>query len=278
MGVDEIVATHKKTLARARNRALIGIAMVVIVFVVAVMLGGTPVMPVALVSFLIASLGILASERSAVRRAWESLTAIASQDCDPEKMLKVLAGLGFADDSGADGRKQSMGSMSIWYATCLALSGQPGAASSVAKEIEAVNKGRRAKDVLGVANLLDLELRIAMAKKDKASAAAVLEKAGGLHGQGGMGFVGDAVDLLEMKAKLGLAVLNSDWAAAKSEAEELLPRVGNKFQYVHLRYARGLACMKQGETQLARGDLSYVIQEGGTLAVCEDARNCFRNR
>ena len=118
---DQVASDHRSKLRHIRNRTVGGIGAMLAITALAVVWGGASVAPVAVASFLLASGAALASERGAVSRQWSALTQVASADCDPAKLLRVLDALGEKDRGAAD-------DLLVWYGTCLALTGDAPAA------------------------------------------------------------------------------------------------------------------------------------------------------
>ncbi|MDD6694516.1 MAG: hypothetical protein PUE38_09220, partial [Olsenella sp.] len=134
---DQVASDHRSKLRHIRNRTVGGIGAMLAITALAVVWGGASVAPVAVASFLLASGAALASERGAVSRQWSALTQVASADCDPAKLLRILDALGEKDRGAAD-------DLLVWYGTCLALTGDAPAALDVARSLDSGTGARAA--------------------------------------------------------------------------------------------------------------------------------------
>ena len=271
---DQVASDHRSKLRHIRNRTVGGIGAMLAITALAVVWGGASVAPVAVASFLLASGAALASERGAVSRQWSALTQVASADCDPAKLLRVLDALGEKDRGAAD-------DLLVWYGTCLALTGDAPAALEVARSLDpdvavpAASRTRRtrAATVARELNAASIRLTAAARSGDREGLASALAKA---HEVDGLlrppAPLRGAAAALSAEGELELALADGDPAASEAPLRELASCAGTRLRHVCYVFDRARVREASGDAAAASADFSYVVEQGGTLALREEAR------
>lgn len=294
---DQVVSDHRSKLRHIRNRAVGGIGAMLAITALATAWGGASVAPVAVVSFLLASGAALASERGAVSRQWSALTQVATSDCDPAKLLRVLDELGEKDRGATD-------DLLVWRGTCLALTGDAAGALGVASQLDpagataagsaapagapsapaaapapspAGHRRRRAADGARELNAASIRLTVAARAGDReglsAAQVAAREVDGRLKPTDPLRVAAAAV---EAEAALELALADGDAAACEAPLRELASCAGTRLRYVCYVFDRARVREAAGDAAAASADFSYVVEQGGTLALREEARAARR--
>ena len=254
---DQVASDHRSKLRHIRNRTVGGIGAMLAITALAVVWGGASVAPVAVASFLLASGAALASARGAVSRQWSALTQVASADCDPAKLLRILDALGEKDRGAAD-------DLLVWYGTCLALTGDAPAALDVARSLDpdvavpaaARTRRTRTATVARELNAASIRLTVAARSGDREGLASALAKAHEVDGR------------LRPTDPLRVAA-----AALEAEgARELASCAGTRLRHVCYVFDRARVREASGDAAAASADFSYVVEQGGTLALREEAR------
>ena len=271
---DQVASDHRSKLRHIRNRTVGGIGAMLAITALAVVWGGASVAPVAVASFLLASGAALASERGAVSRQWSALTQVASADCDPAKLLRVLDALGEKDRGAAD-------DLLVWYGTCLALTGDAPAALEVARSLDpdvavpAASRTRRtrAATVARELNAASIRLTAAARSGDREGLASALAKAHEVDGRlRPTDPLRVAAAALEAEGELELALADGDPAACEAPLRELASCAGTRLRHVCYVFDRARVREASGDAAAASADFSYVVEQGGTLALREEAR------
>lgn len=271
---DQVVSDHRSKLRHIRNRTVGGIGAMLAITALAVVWGGASVAPVAVASFLLASGAALASERGAVSRQWSALTQVASADCDPAKLLRVLDALGEKDRGAAD-------DLLVWYGTCLALTGDAPAALEVARSLDpdvavpaaARTRRTRAATVARELNAASIRLTAAARSGDREGLASALAKAREVDGRlRPTDPLRVAAAALEAEGELELALADGDPAACEAPLRELASCAGTRLRHVCYVFDRARVREASGDAAAASADFSYVVEQGGTLALREEAR------
>ena len=271
---DQVASDHRSKLRHIRNRTVGGIGAMLAITALAVVWGGASVAPVAVASFLLASGAALASERGAVSRQWSALTQVASADCDPAKLLRVLDALGEKDRGAAD-------DLLVWYGTCLALTGDAPAALEVARSLDpdvavpAASRTRRtrAATVARELNAASIRLTAAARSGDSEGLASALAKAHEVDGRlRPTDPLRVAAAALEAEGELELALADGDPAACEAPLRELASCAGTRLRHVCYVFDRARVREASGDAAAASADFSYVVEQGGTLALREEAR------
>lgn len=286
---DQVVSDHRSKLRHIRNRAVGGIGAMLAITALATAWGGASVAPVAVASFLLASGAALASERGAVSRQWSALTQVATSDCDPAKLLRVLDELGEKDRGATD-------DLLVWRGTCLALTGDAAGALEVASRLDpagataagsAAPSGstapsgprRRARAADGARELNAASIRLTVAARAgdreglSAAQVAAREVDGLLKPTDPLRVAAAAV---EAEAALELALADGDAAACEAPLRELASCAGTRLRYVCYVFDRARVREAAGDAAAASADFSYVVEQGGTLALREEARAARR--
>jgi hypothetical protein len=291
---DQVVSDHRSKLRHIRNRAVGGIGAMLAITALATAWGGASVAPVAVVSFLLASGAALASERGAVSRQWSALTQVATSDCDPAKLLRVLDELGEKDRGATD-------DLLVWRGTCLALTGDaagalevasrlvpdavpatapaPSAAPAPATAPSPAGPRRRARAADGARELNAASIRLTVAARAgdreglSAAQVAAREVDGLLKPTDPLRVAAAAV---EAEAALELALADGDAAACEAPLRELASCAGTRLRYVCYVFDRARVHEAAGDAAAASADFSYVVEQGGTLALREEARAARR--
>ena len=271
---DQVASDHRSKLRHIRNRTVGGIGAMLAITALAVVWGGASVAPVAVASFLLASGAALASERGAVSRQWSALTQVASADCDPAKLLRILDALGEKDRGAAD-------DLLVWYGTCLALTGDAPAALEVARSLDpdvavpAASRTRRtrAATVARELNAASIRLTAAARSGDREGLASALAKAHEVDGRlRPTDPLRVAAAALEAEGELELALADGDPAACEAPLRELASCAGTRLRHVCYVFDRARVREASGDAAAASADFSYVVEQGGTLALREEAR------
>lgn len=271
---DQVASDHRSKLRHIRNRTVGGIGAMLAITALAVVWGGTSVAPVAVASFLLASGAALASERGAVSRQWSALTQVASADCDPAKLLRILDALGEKDRGAAD-------DLLVWYGTCLALTGDAPAALEVARSLDpdvavpaaARTRRTRAATVARELNAASIRLTAAARSGDREGLASALAKAHEVDGRlRPTDPLRVAAAALEAEGELELALADGDPAACEAPLRELASCAGTRLRHVCYVFDRARVREASGDAAAASADFSYVVEQGGTLALREEAR------
>lgn len=271
---DQVASDHRSKLRHIRNRTVGGIGAMLAITALAVVWGGASVAPVAVASFLLASGAALASERGAVSRQWSALTQVASADCDPAKLLRILDALGEKDLGAAD-------DLLVWYGTCLALTGDAPAALEVARSLDpdvavpaaARTRRTRAATVARELNAASIRLTVAARSGDREGLASALAKACEVDGRlRPTDPLRVAAAALEAEGELELALADGDPAACEAPLRELASCAGTRLRHVCYVFDRARVREASGDTAAASADFSYVFEQGGTLALREEAR------
>lgn len=276
----QVVSDHRSKLRHIRNRAVGGIGAMLAITALATAWGGASVAPVAVVSFLLASGAALASERGAVSRQWSALTQVATSDCDSAKLLRVLDELGEKDRGATD-------DLLVWRGTCLALTGDAAGALEVASRLDAAApfgstapsgpRRRRAADGARELNAASIRLTVAARAGDReglsAAQVAAREVDGRLKPTDPLRVAAAAV---EAEAALELALADGDAAACEAPLRELASCAGTRLRYVCYVFDRARVREAAGDAAAASADFSYVVEQGGTLALREEARAARR--
>lgn len=271
---DQVASDHRSKLRHIRNRTVGGIGAMLAITALAVVWGGASVAPVAVASFLLASGAALASERGAVSRQWSALTQVASADCDPAKLLRVLDALGEKDRGAAD-------DLLVWYGTCLALTGDAPAALDVARSLDSGTGARaaartrrtRAATVARELNAASIRLTAAARSGDREGLASALAKAHEVDGRlRPTDPLRVAAAALEVEGELELALADGDPAACEAPLRELASCAGTRLRHVCYVFDRARVREASGDAAAASADFSYVVEQGGTLALREEAR------
>jgi len=275
---DQVASDHRSKLRHIRNRTVGGIGAMLAITALAVVWGGTSVAPVAVASFLLASGAALASERGAVSRQWSALTQVASADCDPAKLLRILDALGEKDRGAAD-------DLLVWYGTCLALTGDAPAALDVARSLDpdiaapaaapaaARTRRTRAATVARELNAASIRLTAAARSGDREGLASALAKAHEVDGRlRPTDPLRVAAAALEAEGELELALADGDPAACEAPLRELASCAGTRLRHVCYVFDRARVREASGDAAAASADFSYVVEQGGTLALREEAR------
>lgn len=297
----QVVSDHRSKLRHIRNRAVGGIGAMLAITALATAWGGASVAPVAVASFLLASGAALASERGAVSRQWSALTQVATSDCDPAKLLRVLDELGEKDRGATD-------DLLVWRGTCLALTGDAAGALGVASRLDPAGatatgaptaagstaptsapahdpaaapspagRRRRAADGARELNAASIRLTVAARAGDReglsAAQAAAREVDGRLKPTDPLRVAAAAV---EAEAALELALADGDAAACEAPLCELASCAGTRLRYVCYVFDRARVREAAGDAVAASADFSYVVEQGGTLALREEARAARR--
>lgn len=271
---DQVASDHRSKLRHIRNRTVGGIGAMLAITALAVVWGGASVAPVAVASFLLASGAALASERGAVSRQWSALTQVASADCDPAKLLRVLDALGEKDRGAAD-------DLLVWYGTCLALTGDAPAALEVARSLDpdvaapaaARTRRTRAATVARELNAASIRLTAAARSGDREGLASALAKAREVDGRlRPTDPLRVAAAALEAEGELELALADGDPAACEAPLRELASCAGTRLRHVCYVFDRARVREASGDAAAASADFSYVVEQGGTLALREEAR------
>ena len=271
---DQVASDHRSKLRHIRNRTVGGIGAMLAITALAVVWGGASVAPVAVASFLLASGAALASERGAVSRQWSALTQVASADCDPAKLLRILDALGEKDRGAAD-------DLLVWYGTCLALTGDAPAALEVARSLDpdvavpAASRTRRtrAATVARELNAASIRLTAAARSGDREGLASALAKAHEVDGRlRPTDPLRVAAAALEVEGELELALADGDPAACEAPLRELASCAGTRLRHVCYVFDRARVREASGDAAAASADFSYVVEQGGTLALREEAR------
>ena len=271
---DQVASDHRSKLRHIRNRTVGGIGAMLAITALAVVWGGASVAPVAVASFLLASGAALASERGAVSRQWSALTQVASADCDPAKLLRVLDALGEKDRGAAD-------DLLVWYGTCLALTGDAPAALEVARSLDpdvavpAASRTRRtrAATVARELNAASIRLTAAARSGDREGLASALAKAHEVDGRlRPTDPLRVAAAAHEAEGELELALADGDPAACEAPLRELASCAGTRLRHVCYVFDRARVREASGDAAAASADFSYVVEQGGTLALREEAR------
>lgn len=283
---DQVASDHRSKLRHIRNRTVGGIGAMLAITALAVVWGGASVAPVAVASFLLASGAALASERGAVSRQWSALTQVASADCDPDKLLRILDALGEKDRGAAD-------DLLVWYGTCLALTGDAPAAFEVARSLDSGTGARaaapgvasaaapaaartrrtRAATVARELNAASIRLTVAARSGDREGLASALAKAREVDGRlRPTDPLRVAAAALEAEGELELALADGDPAACEAPLRELASCAGTRLRHVCYVFDRARVREASGDAAAASADFSYVVEQGGTLALREEAR------
>ena len=275
---DQVASDHRSKLRHIRNRTVGGIGAMLAITALAVVWGGASVAPVAVASFLLASGAALASERGAVSRQWSALTQVASADCDPAKLLRILDALGEKDRGAAD-------DLLVWYGTCLALTGDAPAALEVARSLDpgtgapatapaaARTRRTRAATVARELNASSIRLTAAARSGDREGLASALAKAHEVDGRlRPTDPLRVAAAALEVEGELELALADGDPAACEAPLRELASCAGTRLRHVCYVFDRARVREASGDAAAASADFSYVVEQGGTLALREEAR------
>ncbi|MGN9234755.1 hypothetical protein ACTQ2U_03270 [Atopobiaceae bacterium LCP21S3_F7] len=271
---DQVASDHRSKLRHIRNRTVGGIGAMLAITALAVVWGGASVAPVAVASFLLASGAALASERGAVSRQWSALTQVASADCDPAKLLRILDALGEKDRGAAD-------DLLVWYGTCLALTGDAPAALDVARSLDSGTGARaaartrrtRAATVARELNAASIRLTAAARSGDREGLASALAKAHEVDGRlRPTDPLRVAAAALEVEGELELALADGDPAACEAPLRELASCAGTRLRHVCYVFDRARVREASGDAAAASADFSYVVEQGGTLALREEAR------
>ncbi|MEE6147421.1 hypothetical protein VXJ25_05370 [Olsenella sp. YH-ols2223] len=271
---DQVASDHRSKLRHIRNRTVGGIGAMLAITALAVVWGGASVAPVAVASFLLASGAALASERGAVSRQWSALTQVASADCDPAKLLRILDALGEKDRGAAD-------DLLVWYGTCLALTGDAPAALDVARSLDSGTGARaaartrrtRAATVARELNAASIRLTAAARSGDREGLASALAKAREVDGRlRPTDPLRVAAAALEAEGELELALADGDPAACEVPLRELASCAGTRLRHVCYVFDRARVREASGDAAAASADFSYVVEQGGTLALREEAR------
>ena len=271
---DQVASDHRSKLRHIRNRTVGGIGAMLAITALAVVWGGASVAPVAVASFLLASGAALASERGAVSRQWSALTQVASADCDPAKLLRILDALGEKDRGAAD-------DLLVWYGTCLALTGDAPAALDVARSLDSGTGARaaarprrtRAATVARELNAASIRLTAAVRSGDREGLASALAKAHEVDGRlRPTDPLRVAAAALEAEGELELALADGDPAACEAPLRELASCAGTRLRHVCYVFDRARVREASGDAAAASADFSYVVEQGGTLALREEAR------
>lgn len=275
---DQVASDHRSKLRHIRNRTVGGIGAMLAITALAVVWGGASVAPVAVASFLLASGAALASERGAVSRQWSALTQVASADCDPAKLLRILDALGEKDRGAAD-------DLLVWYGTCLALTGDAPAALDVARSLDpdvaapaaepaaARTRRTRAATVARELNAASIRLTVAARSGDREGLASALAKAREVDGRlRPTDPLRVAAAALEAEGELELALADGDPAACEAPLRELASCAGTRLRHVCYVFDRARVREASGDAAAASADFSYVVEQGGTLALREEAR------
>lgn len=271
---DQVASDHRSKLRHIRNRTVGGIGAMLAITALAAVWGGASVAPVAVASFLLASGAALASERGAVSRQWSALTQVASADCDPAKLLRVLDALGEKDRGAAD-------DLLVWYGTCLALTGDAPAALEVARSLDpdvavpaaARTRRTRAATVARELNAASIRLTAAARSGDREGLASALAKAHEVDGRlRPTDPLRVAAAALEAEGELELALADGDPAACEAPLRELASCAGTRLRHVCYVFDRARVREASGDAAAASADFSYVVEQGGTLALREEAR------
>ena len=271
---DQVASDHRSKLRHIRNRTVGGIGAMLAITALAVVWGGASVAPVAVASFLLASGAALASERGAVSRQWSALTQVASADCDPAKLLRILDALGEKDRGAAD-------DLLVWYGTCLALTGDAPAALEVARSLDpgtgaraaARTRRTRAATVARELNAASIRLTAAARSGDREGLASALAKAHEVDGRlRPTDPLRVAAAALEVEGELELALADGDPAACEAPLRELASCAGTRLRHVCYVFDRARVREASGDAAAASADFSYVVEQGGTLALREEAR------
>lgn len=271
---DQVASDHRSKLRHIRNRTVGGIGAMLAITALAVVWGGASVAPVAVASFLLASGAALASERGAVSRQWSALTQVASADCDPAKLLRILDALGEKDRGAAD-------DLLVWYGTCLALTGDAPAALDVARSLDSGTGARaaartrrtRAATVARELNAASIRLTAAARSGDREGLASALAKAREVDGRlRPTDPLRVAAAALEAEGELELALADGDPAACEVPLLELASCAGTRLRHVCYVFDRARVREASGDAAAASADFSYVVEQGGTLALREEAR------
>lgn len=275
---DQVASDHRSKLRHIRNRTVGGIGAMLAITALAVVWGGASVAPVAVASFLLASGAALASERGAVSRQWSALTQVASADCDPAKLLRILDALGEKDRGAAD-------DLLVWYGTCLALTGDAPAALDVARSLDpdiaapaaapaaARTRRTRAATVARELNAASIRLTAAARSGDREGLASALAKAHEVDGRlRPTDPLRVAAAALEAEGELELALADGDPAACEAPLRELASCAGTRLRHVCYVFDRARVREASGDAAAASADFSYVVEQGGTLALREEAR------
>ena len=271
---DQVASDHRSKLRHIRNRTVGGIGAMLAITALAVVWGGVSVAPVAVASFLLASGAALASERGAVSRQWSALTQVASADCDPAKLLRILDALGEKDRGAAD-------DLLVWYGTCLALTGDAPAALEVARSLDpdvaapvaARTRRTRAATVARELNAASIRLTAAARSGDREGLASALAKAREVDGRlRPTDPLRVAAAALEAEGELELALADGDPAACEAPLRELASCAGTRLRHVCYVFDRARVREASGDAAAASADFSYVVEQGGTLALREEAR------
>lgn len=283
---DQVASDHRSKLRYIRNRTVGGIGAMLAITALAAVWGGASVAPVAVASFLLASGAALASERGAVSRQWSALTQVASADCDPAKLLRVLDALGEKDRGDAD-------DLLVWYGTCLALTGDAPAALDVARSLDSGTGARaaapgvasaaapaaartrrtRAATVARELNAASIRLTVAARSGDREGLASALAKACEVDGRlRPTDPLRVAAAALEAEGELELALADGDPAACEAPLRELASCAGTRLRHVCYVFDRARVREASGDAAAASADFSYVVEQGGTLALREEAR------
>lgn len=271
---DQVVSDHRSKLRHIRNRTVGGIGAMLAITALAAVWGGASVVPVAVASFLLASGAALASERGAVSRQWSALTQVASADCDPAKLLRILDALGEKDRGAAD-------DLLVWYGTCLALTGDAPAALDVARSLDSGTGARaaartrrtRAATVARELNAASIRLTAAARSGDREGLASALAKAHEVDGRlRPTDPLRVAAAALEAEGELELALADGDPAACEAPLLELASCAGTRLRHVCYVFDRARVREASGDAAAASADFSYVVEQGGTLVLREEAR------
>ena len=271
---DQVASDHRSKLRHIRNRTVGGIGAMLAITALAVVWGGASVAPVAVASFLLASGAALASERGAVSRQWSALTQVASADCDPAKLLRILDALGEKDRGAAD-------DLLVWYGTCLALTGDAPAALEVARSLDpdvavpaaARTRRTRTATVSRELNAASIRLTAAARSGDREGLASALAKTREVDGRlRPTDPLRVAAAALEAEGELELALADGDPAACEAPLRELASCAGTRLRHVCYVFDRARVREASGDAAAASADFSYVVEQGGTLALREEAR------
>lgn len=284
---DQVASDHRSKLRHIRNRTVGGIGAMLAITALAVVWGGASAAPVAVASFLLASGAALASERGAVSRQWSALTQVASADCDPAKLLRILDALGEKDRGAAD-------DLLVWYGTCLALTGDAPAALDVARSLDsgtgarvdgssrggvacaattALTRRTRAATVARELNAASIRLTVAARSGDREGLASALAEAREVDGRlRPTDPLRVAAAALEAEGELELALADGDPAACEAPLRELASCAGTRLRHVCYVFDRARVREASGAAAAASADFSYVVEQGGTLALREEAR------